>query len=251
MTARPILVRRPRTFVVLVTVALVVLLGAAGAAIVVSGAPLSTPVPVVFLPVAVTIALWATLTKRWRLLGFRALSTRLSVSVVAVLPVAAVLILAALSTGGPAQLSVGSWLSIAGLVLLVAFVEEVLFRSVFLAVLRPGGTVQAVALSTLAFTLGHSVNVLSGQNLDATIRQLCFAFAFGLAASVIYLGTASIWPTLILHVLFNFVQLTGMHQTPAVVDWIMTAILLLGAGWLALRTRSASEAGVRARPVAA
>lgn len=232
MTVHPITVRHPRIFVVVSTITLVLLLGIVGTVIYLSKIPLSSPVPVVFLPIAIGIAFWATLTKRWYLLGYRGINTTGFASATAFLPLIVVLILAAATTGGPASLSPTTWLGVTGLVLLVAFVEETIFRSIFLAILSPRGTARAIIISTLAFTLAHSVNVLTGQDLDTTVRQLAFAVAFGLAASSIYLRTGSIWPTLLFHIAFNYIQLTSDNQTPALVDWIMTVILLLGAAWL-------------------
>lgn len=231
MTVRPIIVRHPRTFVVVSTFTLVLLLGIVGTVIYLSKIPLPSPVPVVFLPIAVGIALWATITKRWYLLGYRGITASRFVSATTLLPLIVVLILAAATTGGPASLSPTTWFGVIGLVLLVAFVEETLFRSIFLAILSPRVKAQAIIISTLAFTLAHSINVLTGQDLDTTVRQLAFAVAFGLAASSIYLRTGSIWPTLLFHLAFNYIQLTNKNQTSALVDWIMTVILLLGAAW--------------------
>jgi len=241
MTVRPITVRHPRIFVTVTTLALILLLGLVGTAIYLSEFPLSSPVPVVFLPIVIGIAIWATRTKRWHVLGYRRLDTRGVGSAAVLLPLILVLIVAAATTGGPTILSPATWLGITGLVILVALVEETLFRSIFLAVLRPLGTTQAIIISTLAFTLAHSVNVLTGQDIGATIRQLAFAVAFGLAASCIYIRTGSIWPTLLFHVAFNYIQLTSQSQTPAVADWMMTAILLLAATglWAGIRTAAA------------
>ena len=246
----PITVRHPLAFVVGTTIALIVLLGIVGTAIYLTGIPLSSPVPVIFLPVAIGVAIWATRTQRWHQLGFRRINTHGGTSVVAFMPLVVVAVLTAATTGGPAVLTSATWLGIAGLVLLVAFIEETIFRSIFIAILSSRGTTQAIIVSTIAFSLAHSVNVLTGQDLDATIRQVVFALAYGLAASCIYVRTGSIWPTLIFHVVFNFIQLTSVNQTPAIVDWIMTAIMLLGAGWLLAGIRAAGKHPTR-EPVAA
>ncbi|MBH0130797.1 CPBP family intramembrane glutamic endopeptidase [Salinibacterium sp. NK8237] len=247
---RPITVRHPLAFIVGTTITLIVLLGIAGTAIYLTGIPLSSPVPVIFLPIAIGIASWATLTKRWQLLGFRGINTPGPTSIIALMPLIIVAALTAATTGGPAALTPVAWLGITGLVLLVAFVEETVFRSIFIAILRSRGTSKAIVVSTIAFSLAHSVNVLTGQDLDSTIRQIVFALAFGLAASCVYLHTGSIWPTLIFHVIFNFIQLTSVNQTPAIVDWIMTAIMFLGAGWLWSGITRAEKHPRGRRPVA-
>ncbi|AWB89032.1 CPBP family intramembrane glutamic endopeptidase [Salinibacterium hongtaonis] len=232
MHPRSVAIRRPYAFVALMTLALILLLGVAGTMLFVLGAPGLSPVPLVFAPVAIAITLWAWATKRWHLLGFRAPRLRASTALTAGITLAAVLALTVAYTGGMAPHSVAEWLGIVGLVLLVAFVEETLFRSIFIAALAPKGILRAVIVSSVAFALAHSVNALSGQDLETTVRQIIFAVAFGLAAGCIYVRTASIWPTIAFHALFNFVQLASVHQTPAWVDWVITTILIAGAAVL-------------------
>ncbi|PRY67264.1 hypothetical protein B0I08_107160 [Glaciihabitans tibetensis] len=231
-------VRRPYTLIALTTVTLVVFLGAAGTAIYLTSAQSLSPVPVVFLPVAVALAMWATITERWSALGYRSPSSDASrIALARTLPViamvlAVILVLTAATTGGTADLTAARWLEIIGLVVLVAFVEETLFRSLFVGILRSRGAGRAMIASSLAFSLAHSVNALSGQDVDTTIRQLVFAFVFGLSASAIFLSTGTIWITVVLHAAFNYLQLSGLNQTPAVVDWATIGIFLALAAWL-------------------
>ena len=252
MPDRPRLIRHPYVFITLTTIGLILLLGLAGTAIFLTGAPLDSPVPLVFTPLAVAIVVWATVTHRWRALGFqlpRADATRYPPTVtllVTALALAAILVLTAITTGGMASVTLSEWVGIVGLVFLVAFVEETLFRSIFVSILRPRGVGRAIVTSSLAFSAAHSVNVLTGQDLATTGRQLLFALAFGLAASTIFLSTGTIWITIALHILFNYLQLSGTTQTPATADWIIIAILLALAGWLwsGLSPRRSTQLGL-------
>jgi hypothetical protein len=58
---------------------------------------------------------------------------------------------------------------------------------------------------------------------------------------------------MVFHVVFNFIQLSSAHQTPALVDWISVGVLLAGTGWLWLdkstARNSAAVEGVAAMPL--
>ena len=256
MTSRPITVKRPYTVVALATLGLIMLLAVGGTAIYLAELPLTSPVPLVFTPIALGLILWATLTHRWQRLGFTR-RPRGAVSDSAWLPVALPIVLAlalvVATTGGAIDQSPVAWLGLAAFVALVAFVEETIFRSVFLAVLSPKGLGAAVLVSAAAFALAHAVNLLGGQDLAGTLGQIGFAVAFGLFAACAYLRTGSIWPAILFHAGFDAAQLGGAHQTPPAVDAVLTVLLLAGAAWLwsGIRrrgpaTRGATPAATRA-----
>ena len=245
MTSRPIVATRPYTVVVLITLALIVLLGIGGTVIYLAQLPLSSPVVLVFAPVAVALIGWATLTRRWGTLGFGAPTgdrANRMIWLQAGLPMIAVLLLAATTAGGVADQPATAWLGLLGFVLLVGFVEETLFRSVFLAILAPKGRLAAVLVSTAAFALAHAANMLGGQDLASTLGQIAFAAAFGLFAACVFLRTGSIWPTIAFHALYDLVQLARLNQEPLVVDGLMTLILVAGAVWLWVGIRGADHA---------
>jgi membrane protease YdiL (CAAX protease family) len=250
MSTRSLTAKRPLLFAILTTVALVVALGAAGTALFLTGSETLSPVPVVFTPIAIGLAIWATATRRWGILGFRGFRITRPLAVRIGVPASGLLVIAAVFSGGPAERSALDWLGLLLFVGLVAFVEETIFRSVLLKILAPQGRLRAVIISSLAFAFAHAVNALGGQDLDATIRQIVFAFAFGFLAAVMLLAMSSVWPSIVLHAAFDLIQLGSAHQTPAVVDWIMIALVAGGAAWLwrALpgrlpQTRASSESG--------
>lgn len=248
MTSRPIIATRPYTVVALTTLTLIVLLGAGGTAIYLAQLPLSSPVPLVFGPLALGLILWATLTRRWGRLGFGRITGRRhdrAAWLQAVLAMLGVLLLVVGTAGGGAAQSATAWLGLVGFVLLVAFVEETLFRSVFLAILAPKGRPAAVLVSTAAFALAHAVNVLGGQDLAGTVSQIVFAGAFGLFAACAYLRTGRIWPMIAFHALFDLAQLSRPAQTSLAVDALMTLILLAGAAWLWAGLRAEERAEER------
>jgi len=243
--SRPLVSPRPVTTVVVATILLIVLLGVGGTVIYLAGLPLGSPVPLVFAPVAVGLILWASLGRRWRQLGFGPVRIRGNGALwrAVLLLLTGVLLVAVSSTGAAEDQSPLAWLGLVGFVALVAFVEETLFRSVFVTILRPRGLRTAVLVSTAAFALAHAVNLLGGQDLLSTVGQIGFAAAFGLFAACAFLRTGSIWPVIAFHALFDLVQLSSPNQTPSLADALMTALLLAGAAWLWAGIRRNGPAG--------
>ncbi|MFQ6548118.1 lysostaphin resistance A-like protein [Aestuariibius sp. 2305UL40-4] len=89
-------------------------------------------------------------------------------------------------------------------VVLVGIFEEVLFRGiVFHAIERVGGPVVALFLSSLLFGAMHYVNWMSGQPLGATTIQVLHAAGGGFLYGALMLRTGSIWPSVILHALWD------------------------------------------------
>jgi hypothetical protein len=215
------------------TAALVVALGLAGTVIFLTGLPLSSPVPVVYGIVAVALAIWATVTRRWSGLGYRRVSIARGPAVVGSGVAAAVLLLALTTSSGPVQQGLTSWTGLVGFVLLVAFVEETLFRGVFVSVLRSRGVVLAVVVSATAFAFAHAVNVLGGESTADAVRQVAFALGFGLVAAVLYVRSGSLWPSLVFHAAFDLIEL-GSRGTSSTADWVMTVLLFAAAAWLVL-----------------
>ena len=247
MPSRPITNPHPVLTVILTTVALILLLGLGGTVIYLTGLPLDSPVPLVFAPIAVGLGIWASVARRWGILGFgrpRVHGNRAAWRLV-LLPLLAVFLLVLVTTGGAAEQSGGDWLGLIGFVALVGFVEETLFRSVFLGLLAPAGPRTAVLVSTAAFALAHAVNLLGGQDLLSTLGQIGFAAAYGLFAACAFLRTGSIWALVVFHALFDLAQLSSVSQTPSLMDAVMTVILLAGAAWLwaGIRQRDARDAG--------
>ena len=232
--SRPITSPHPVTTVILTTVSLILLLGLGGTVIYLTGLPLDSPVALVFAPIAVGLSIWASVTRRWGILGFgrpRVRGNRAAWRLV-LLPLLAVFLLVLTSTGGAAEQSAGAWLGLIGFVALVGFVEETLFRSVFLRLLAPTGPRTAVLVSTAAFALAHAVNLLGGQDLLSTLGQIGFAAAYGLFAACAFLRTGSIWALVAFHALFDLAQLSSVRQTASLMDAVITVILLAGALWL-------------------
>lgn len=114
---------------------------------------------------------------------------------------------------GPVQL-----LQLLGIMLLLGFVEEGIFRGVLFyglsTHLTPFFTVLVTALVFGAF---HMVNVLVGAPVYEAFFQSIHAFAMGFLYASLRLRIGAVWPLMILHALWDFslyVLQTALHVTP-------------------------------------
>ncbi len=105
--------------------------------------------------------------------------------------------------GGVGERTLLIALGIVGLALAVGLEEELWTRGLLLESLRWRGTTIAVVLSSLWFGVLHSLNLLSGQPFSATMAQIGFATAFGLAAGAVRVRVGSLWLTIALHALYD------------------------------------------------
>ncbi|RDZ13381.1 CPBP family intramembrane metalloprotease [Priestia megaterium] len=93
--------------------------------------------------------------------------------------------------------------------LVVAFVEEMVFRGFILNLLLSKSYKAAILLSSLLFAFTHSLNMLSGQSVGNTIFQILFAFIIGVVLALLIVNGQSIGITIVFHGLNNFLQFTS------------------------------------------
>ncbi len=105
--------------------------------------------------------------------------------------------------GGTHDRAVLSVLGIAAVALAIGFEEELWTRGLVLESLRWKGTTVAVVLSALWFGLLHSLNLLSGQPATATLAQVGFATAYGLAVGAVRVRVGTLWLPIALHALYD------------------------------------------------
>jgi len=93
--------------------------------------------------------------------------------------------------------------------LVIAFVEEMVFRGFILNLLLAKSYKVAVLLSSFLFAFMHSLNMLSGQSVANTIFQILFAFVIGMVLALLIVNGQSIGITIAFHGLNNFLQFTS------------------------------------------
>lgn len=92
--------------------------------------------------------------------------------------------------------------------ILIAFFEEILFRSLVLSLLinsnKNYGVKKSIFISSLLFGLIHFINLFSLPYLIlGTISQVIYTFCFGILLSTIYIKSRNIFIPIFLHAFFN------------------------------------------------
>ncbi|MDO5119694.1 MAG: CPBP family intramembrane metalloprotease [Coriobacteriales bacterium] len=87
--------------------------------------------------------------------------------------------------------------------------EELLFRGIpisnWMRTAKDSGTIMKCALITsVLFGCVHGFNVFSGAAISSTLYQIFYSTCIGFFFCAVFLRTASIWPTIIVHFLIDF-----------------------------------------------
>lgn len=117
-----------------------------------------------------------------------------------------------LVTAPPSSLGsiVGAYLVLS---IAVAINEETWFRGIVLAVLRPAGIRTAIVGSSVLFGVMHLANLAGGASLFSSLLQMVFALIFGVVAAELAIVTGSLWPAILWHASWDFVNYLGGNET--------------------------------------
>ena len=242
-TPRP---ARPYLMLVGITLGLVVLLGAVGTICFMLGLSGYAPLAFGYIPIALVIAMLASTRRAWGTMGFS--RVRLNRTALWALVLASSLPLAVVLGAGGVSASGTELLMFAGMAVLVAFVEEALFRGVLFAAFRTRGPVVAVVAPSIGFALAHTVTALSPeQGSLAMVRTVVFACAFGVIAALLVCLTSSIWPAIALHAVFDFVGFIVIPRSSEISDLISIALAFVVAAALVVMTSRAAVGRPAAR----
>lgn len=91
-----------------------------------------------------------------------------------------------------------------------ALLEEVIFRSVILTsilqMMKPTkkNIFIAIVISSSFFGLMHLINLVDGGAVIPTLQQVGYSFLMGCLWAVVFIRTQSVWPSVLLHFLYNF-----------------------------------------------
>lgn len=89
--------------------------------------------------------------------------------------------------------------------LLVGFLEELIFRGFLFNAMRNDSLKAAVIVSSLTFGIGHIVNLVngSGAELLPNLLQVCYAAAAGFLFVILFIRTGSLLPCILTHSVLN------------------------------------------------
>ncbi len=103
--------------------------------------------------------------------------------------------------------------------LLVGYVEELLFRGfLFRAMLPKDGARTAIIVSSATFGMGHIINLLTGQAGFETLVQIVFAVAWGFILTMAYFKSGKLLPCVLTHALVDVCSLFGADTELG--DWL-------------------------------
>ena len=137
-------------------------------------------------------------------------------------------------------------ISLAFFAIAVGVSEEVYFRGIILKLLENSFTVKkAIAISALIFGVGHFASVLSADNIAAVLLQVINAIVFGVIAAEIVVITKGLFPVIIWHFLFNFVnRITPGHGTNFIAAIAIQEVILIAYAvflWRVITDRKEDE----------
>ncbi|WP_242069701.1 CPBP family intramembrane glutamic endopeptidase [Paenibacillus dendritiformis] len=187
--------KRPVWTVVVVELLLLLAVFAAGAYATMKQLPYTSAVLIAFIPIALALLGYLSAKKRWAHYGFRSLSTLHARDWLDYAPLLVVLIL--LSTKGFHDISLSEADFFLFFTLLVAFVEETIYRGLILKTLLRKSAAAAVITSSVLFSLTHMLNMLSGQNAADTVMQLVYALLVGFALALLMVKHHNICPLIL------------------------------------------------------
>ena len=231
--------RKPRPYLALVltTVGLIIFLGAVGTISYLFGLTGYLPLAAAFIPLAAAIAVGLTVRRSWRVTGFRAVDAKRSGAKAAMVLVAALPIAVIVASNGFATPCLAT-LEFAGLAILVAFVEEAIFRGILLRSFSSRAPWVGVVATSLGFAAAHSAAALSpDQSITESITTIVFAFIFGVIACTLVRMTGSLWPAITLHATFDFAGFVLVPRSAEVTDLASVAVAAVLALILVLMGR--------------
>ncbi|AYC30458.1 CPBP family intramembrane glutamic endopeptidase [Paenisporosarcina cavernae] len=113
--------------------------------------------------------------------------------------------------------------------LIVAFIEEIVFRGFMIHILLSKGFKLAVLVSSIFFALTHSLQLLGGQSLEETIFQIAYAFLIGMVLALLVIQTKSILFAIIFHGLNNFLLIISENNGPSIYNYAIIVGLIVYA----------------------
>ncbi|MBB3128152.1 hypothetical protein FHS19_002806 [Paenibacillus rhizosphaerae] len=224
--------KRPVISVILIELLLLIAVFIAGAYATLNELSYTTPVLLSFIPISIVLIIYITIKRKWRHYGFRSLLTITKRSWIYYLPQLAVLIVVAFN--GFKAFTLQDLLFFLFFTLLVAFVEETIYRGLILQILlRSKGIMAAVITSSILFSVTHVLNMLSGQSAADTIMQLAYALLTGAALALLMVKNGNIIPLILFHFIHNLMQFLGNEgRGTSAWDYVVILILLAQCIWL-------------------
>lgn len=102
-----------------------------------------------------------------------------------------------------------------GSMLLIGFLEELIFRGFLFKAMSKDNVRTAIIVSSVTFGIGHIVNLLNGNEADilSNVSQVCYAIAIGFLFVILFHRGKSLWLAIITHSVFNALHVFANEKT--------------------------------------
>ena len=94
----------------------------------------------------------------------------------------------------------------------IGFIEEVIFRGFLYKMMAKDNEKVAIIVSSIAFGIGHVVNLFNGAELIPTLLQICSAITIGYLFVIIFNKSKSIIPCVVTHILINSLSIFNNYN---------------------------------------
>lgn len=142
-------------------------------------------------------------------------------------PLVTILIILYIGNGG---LNLGDYpnviLVIITHLLIIAFIEEIVFRGFMISILREKGILLAVTVSSFLFAITHSLQLLGGQDLLSTVIQISYAFATGMVLAFLIALGQPLLVTILFHGINNTFIVLASKEGDVIFTFVILAILV-------------------------
>lgn len=188
------------------------------------------------MPLAVGVYFYLLKTKKWRAYFTKDKLIPLKSTVLLCSPLLLALALLFIGNSGIDISSFNKLLMILGTqIMIVSFIEEIIFRGFMLNMLISKGIRSAVLTSSLLFALTHSLQLLGGQSLETTILQITYAFFIGMVLSLLIVNQQSIIVAIVFHGLNNSLIMMGKDNDSSVYTYIIILLMIIYTVFLWIR----------------
>lgn len=126
--------------------------------------------------------------------------------------------------------------------LLVGFLEELIFRGLLFKAMMKENTKSAIIVGSILFGAGHIINLFNGSGISLTsnIMQIAYATALGFLFVSIFYKSGSLWPCIVTHCTINSLStFANQPQCERYLVQISLVIILISAlysAWIWRRT---------------
>ncbi|WP_107841778.1 CPBP family intramembrane glutamic endopeptidase [Metasolibacillus meyeri] len=126
-------------------------------------------------------------------------------------------------------------------VLIIAFIEEMIYRGLMISTLREKGIILAVTVSSLLFAITHSLQLLGGQDLLSTVIQAGYAFSTGMVLALLIALGQPLIVTILFHGINNSFIILASKDGNDNFTFIILAIFVIYAIFLYKKLKASQK----------